>query len=121
MFEIIFLPLLVSFISVVAATPLSLFFIKKFKIIDDPKKHKHPAILHKKPVPRGGGIPLFVGVLIAGILFLPLTKIVVALFLASFISLVVGVLDDKYDLSPYIRIIFNIIAGLIIVGSGIGI
>jgi len=121
MYEIIFLPFLISFVTVVAATPLSLIFIKKLGIIDDPKKHKHPAILHKKPVPRGGGIPLFIGVLIAGILFLPLTKIVIALFLASFISLFVGVLDDKYDLSPYVRIIFNIIAGLIIVGSGVGI
>ena len=119
MYEIIFLPFLISFITVISVTPLSLIFIKKLGIIDDPKKHKHPAILHKKPVPRGGGIPLFIGVLIAGILFLPLTKIVVALFLASFISLFVGVLDDKYDLSPYIRIIFNIIAGLIIVGSGV--
>jgi len=121
MYEIIFLPFLISFITVVTVTPLSLIFIKKLGIIDDPKKHKHPAILHKKPVPRGGGIPLFIGVLIAGILFLPLTKTVIALFLASFISLFVGILDDKYDLSPYIRIIFNIIAGLIIVGSGVGI
>jgi len=121
MYEIIFFPFLISFIIVVVATPLSLIFIKRLGIIDDPKKHKHPAILHKKPVPRGGGIPLFIGVLIAGILFLPLTKIVIALFLASFISLIIGVLDDKYDLSPYVRFIFNIIAGLIIVGSGVGI
>ena len=121
MYEIIFLPFIISFIIVVVATPLSIIFIKKLGIIDDPKKHKHPAILHKKPVPRGGGIPLFIGVVIAGLLFLPLTKIVIALFLASFISLLVGVLDDKYDLSPYIRFIFNIIAGLIIVGSGVGI
>ena len=121
MYEVIFLPFLISFITVVAVTPLSLIFIKRLGIIDDPKKHKHPAILHKKPIPRGGGIPLFIGVFVAGILFLPLTKIVIALFLASFISLLVGVLDDKYDLSPYVRFIFNIIAGLIIVGSGVGI
>jgi len=121
MYEIIFLPFIISFIIVVVATPLSIIFIKKLGIIDDPKKHKHPAILHKKSIPRGGGIPLFIGVVIAGLLFLPLTKIVIALFLASFISLLIGVLDDKYDLSPYIRFIFNIIAGLIIVGSGVGI
>ena len=119
--DIILFPFLISFITVVAATPLSLVFIKKLGIIDDPKKHKHPAILHKKPIPRGGGIPLFIGVAIAGILYLPLTKIVIALYIASFISLVIGVLDDKFDLSPYIRFIFNIIAGAIVVGSGVGI
>lgn len=121
MYEIIFLPFIFSFIIVVVTTPLSIIFIKKLGIIDDPKKHKHPAILHKKSIPRGGGIPLFIGVLIAGVLFLPLTKIVISLFLASFISLLIGVLDDKYDLSPYLRFIFNIVSGLIIVGSGVGI
>src|SRR3990167_2652457 len=119
--DIIFFPFLISFITVVVATPLSLIFIKKLGIIDDPKKHKHPAILHKKPIPRGGGIPLFIGIAIAGILYLPITKTVIALYIASFISLVIGVLDDKFDLSPYIRFIFNIIAGLIVVGSGVGI
>ena len=119
--DIIFFPFLISFIVVIAATPLSLIFIKRLGIIDDPKKHKHPAILHKKPIPRGGGIPLFIGIAVAGILYLPLTKTVIALYIASFMSLVVGVLDDKFDLSPYIRFIFNIIAGLIVVGSGVGI
>lgn len=119
--SIILLPIILSFTVTVLATPLSLFFIKKFKIIDDPKLHKHPAIIHKKPVPRGGGIPLFIGVLVVGILFLPMTKIVIALFIASFISLAVGILDDKFDLSPYFRFFINILAAVIVVSSGISI
>lgn len=111
-------PFILAFIITVLATPLSLFFLKKYGVVDDPKKHKHPAILHKKPIPRGGGIPLFIGVLIAGIVFLPLTKIVIALFFAAFVSLIVGILDDKYDLSPYLRFITNIICALFIVYMG---
>lgn len=120
MYEIIFLPFLVSFIIVVAVTPLSLIFIKKLGIIDDPKKHKHPAILHKKPVPRGGGIPLFIGVVIAGAIFLwPPNEITIAVFFAGFIALVVGLLDDKFDISPYIRFATNILSALIVVSAGI--
>ena len=120
MYEIISLPFLVSFIIVTAATPLFLIFIKKLGIIDDPKKHKHPAILHKKPVPRGGGIPLFIGVVIAGAIFLwPPNEITIAVFFAGFIALVVGLLDDKFDISPYIRFATNILSALIVVSAGI--
>lgn len=114
----IFLPLITAFVATVIATPLSLILIKKFKIVDDPSVRKHPAIIHSRIVPRGGGIPLFIGVLIAGILFLPKVTIVFALFIAALISLVVGVLDDKFDISPYIRFLVNIISAGIVVFAG---
>lgn len=118
---IVFLPFLTAFVTTVIATPISLIFIKKFGLFDDPKTHKHPAIIHKKPIPRGGGVPLFIGIALAGILFLPFTKITLALFTASLFALITGVLDDKFDLSPYLRFFINIFCGLIIIASGVGI
>ncbi len=119
--SIIFFPLLISFLATVISTPISLIFIKKFGIIDDPTKHKHPAIIHKKPIPRGGGIPLFIGILAGSLLLLPITNTVGALLIAAFIALVTGVLDDKFDLSPYIRLPVNILCAIIVVTSGISI
>lgn len=113
------LPLVISFIITATATPLCLIFIKKLKIFDDPKKHKHPAVIHKKPIPRGGGIPLFIGVFLTSLFFLPATNVTMALFVACFISLIVGVLDDKLDISPYIRLATNLLSALIVVGSGV--
>jgi len=115
----IFLPFLIAFIATVVATPLSLIFIKKAKIIDDPKKRKHPGILHKIPTPRGGGIPLFIGVLIPAFLFLPAEKITITLFAAAFISLVIGIIDDKYDVSPYVRFVINFISAALVVWAGV--
>lgn len=117
----IFFPLVVSFLATIVATPISLVIIKKFRIFDDPKTHKHPAIIHKSPIPRGGGLPLFAGIAIAAILFLPLTKVTVALLFASLIALVIGILDDKFDLSPYLRFSANFAVAAIVVGSGVGI
>ncbi|MDO8620973.1 MAG: MraY family glycosyltransferase [Candidatus Levybacteria bacterium] len=114
-------PLAISFIATVVATPIALIFIKKLGIIDNPKLHRHPAVIHKKTTPRGGGIPLFIGIFVASIIFLPFTKIVIALFIASLISLIVGVMDDKFDISPYLRFSINIISALIVVGSGLSI
>lgn len=119
--NVTFLPFITAFIAVLVLTPISIIFIKKLGLIDDPKKHKHPAIIHKKPTPRGGGVPLFLGVLIAAILFLPITKAVFFLFLGAFLALIVGVLDDKFDISPYFRFILNIISAVIIVAGGISI
>lgn len=115
------LPFITAFFITIVVTPASLIFIKKLGLFDDPKIHKHPAMIHTKPIPRGGGIPLFVGILIAGILFLPLTKTVIALFIASLIALITGLLDDKFDISPHLRFLINIVTALIVVGSGISI
>ena len=115
------IPLLVSFCVTVVATPLSLFFIKKLGLFDDPKERKHPAAIHTKPVPRGGGIPLFLGVFITSLFFITIDKTISLLFFASLLSLLIGVLDDKIDVSPYLRFFINILTAMIIVGSGVGI
>jgi UDP-GlcNAc:undecaprenyl-phosphate GlcNAc-1-phosphate transferase len=119
--NIIFLPLAISLLATLAITPLVIKYMKKLKIVDDPKKRDHPAIIHKKPVPRGGGIAIFFGVIIASLIFLPVSKITISLFLGSFLALVVGVLDDKYDLSPYLRFFLNIVSAAIVVYGGISI
>ncbi|MBI2613839.1 MAG: undecaprenyl/decaprenyl-phosphate alpha-N-acetylglucosaminyl 1-phosphate transferase [Candidatus Levybacteria bacterium] len=116
---IIFYPFIIAFIITAVITPLSLIIIKKMGLVDDPKRHKHPGMIHKKPTPRGGGIPLFLGIVIAGIFFLPLTKAVIALFAAGSIALFTGIVDDKYDISPYLRFIVNIAVALIVVTAGI--
>ncbi len=118
LFSTILLPFFTALLATVFVTPFCLKLIRKFGIIDDPKKRKHPAIVHKKPVPRAGGIPLFLGVLIASAIFLPVEKVVYAVFLAAFLCLIVGVLDDKFDISPYIRFVINIIAAIIVVIGG---
>lgn len=124
--DFIFLPLLVSFIITALITPAAIVILKKLGIVDDPKLHIHPGIIHKKPIPRGGGIPLFLGTLITGLIFLPKTTITIALFSASFLALVIGVIDDRLnsksrDVSPYVRFLVNILTAVIVVGSGVSI
>ncbi|MCL5970433.1 MAG: undecaprenyl/decaprenyl-phosphate alpha-N-acetylglucosaminyl 1-phosphate transferase [Patescibacteria group bacterium] len=121
MLNITILPFLAAFFASLILTPVSLRFIKRIGLFDDPKKRYHPASIHKIPIPRGGGLPLFLGVFIASVLFLPMTKITIPIFIASFIALLVGILDDKFDISPYIRFSINIFCALIIVGFGISI
>lgn len=117
----ILLPFIAAFLGTAFFTPFCIKLLKKYGIVDDPKVRRHPAIIHSKPIPRGGGIPLYIGVAIAGLLFLPLNKITGAIYLSSFIALITGILDDKYDLSPYLRFVVNIVCALIIVGAGVSV
>jgi len=118
--HVITFPFLAAFLTSAIITPLFIYLFKKFGLVDDPKR-KHPGIIHKKPIPRGGGIPLFTGALVAGILFLPINATIGAVFLAAFIALIVGVLDDKYDISPYLRFGINIVCAVIVVAAGISV
>ncbi|HSX40890.1 MAG TPA: MraY family glycosyltransferase [Candidatus Saccharimonadales bacterium] len=121
MFSQFFLPFLVTFLTTSVATAVCIPLFKKWKLVDDPATHKHPGIIHKTPIPRGGGIPIFIGITVAGLFFLPFSKIVFAIFLACLLAVIVGVLDDKYDISPYARFLLNIVVAVIVVGSGVGI
>jgi UDP-GlcNAc:undecaprenyl-phosphate GlcNAc-1-phosphate transferase len=125
-FDFSILPFLVSFFATALITPLCIKIFKKIGLVDDPKLHKHPAIIHKKPVPRGGGIPLFLGALIAGLIYLPKNNITWALFIGALIALLIGVIDDMLnsrskDASPKLRFLINIVTAVIVVASGVSI
>ena len=114
-------PLLLSFFLSFAITPLVIAFFKKRGWVEDPKKAKHPKVIHTKPVPRGGGIPIFIAVLASAIIFLPLDSHLIAILLAAFLNLAIGLTDDVYGSSPYTRLMANFVSALIIVFAGIGI
>ena len=63
-----------AFLSAFLLTPLAIKFAYKFNLVDDPKKNKHPKVVHTYPVPRGGGLAIFLAILVAGIMFLPFDK-----------------------------------------------
>lgn len=117
--------LLLSFVIAFGAclilVPFTIIFAKKFDLVDDPKKHKHPAILHKKIVPRAGGLPVFLGFLIATALVLPFSQKLVGIVLGGLILVIVGIIDDKHDLKNIYKLLAQVAAALVVVGSGIGI
>ena len=103
------------------STPFVIRFANKIGIVDNPKKNKHPKVIHTYPVPRGGGIATYLGVFIAALLFIPLDIHLAAILLAITLIVVLGTLDDKYNLNPYTRLASQfVIAGIPII-AGIGI
>ncbi len=115
------IPLLVSALISIIITPLIIRLAWKWKIVDDPKVHKHSKVVHTYPVPRGGGLVTTAAILISMFIWLPHDTHLLGISLALIIATIVGFADDKWDISPYTRLFFNIISALCIVAVGIGI
>lgn len=119
--RLFFLPFSVAFLISVVFTPLVIKIYKGLGILDDPKKQSHPKVIHTYPVPRGGGIPILIALLVCVLLFLPVDKTLIGIVLGSLIIVIIGSLDDIFDLNPYFRLITNLAAASLVVGMGLGI
>jgi len=111
----------ISFLITFFSTPLFIKIAIKAGLVDDPQKRKHPANTHTGIIPRAGGLPIYCGIFIATSLFIPLNKIMIGILVASTLLLIIGILDDHFDTSPYVRFFLNIVIALVVVLFGIGI
>lgn len=118
------------FFTFVISTSVTFFlaiWMRKLGIVDKAGTEKRK--IHKKTVALGGGLAIFVSfflsILIAWIFgdnfsYEIVGRNLLGLFLGSFILVVGGTLDDKYDLKAKLQIIFPILAALSIILAGIG-
>jgi UDP-GlcNAc:undecaprenyl-phosphate/decaprenyl-phosphate GlcNAc-1-phosphate transferase len=114
-------PLGISALLAAITSPMVIWFYRKNDWLDDPKDHKHPKVVHTYPVPRGGGVVVFLALLTGVSLFLGWDKHSFGILAGALIITIAGVLDDIYDLSPYLRLVIGLAAALVVVASGIGI
>lgn len=114
-------PWIVAAILAFLATPLIIKLAGKLGIIDDPKRNKSPKVIHTYPVPRGGGIPIFFALLACSLIFLPIDKHLIGILVGAAILMVMGTLDDKYNLNPYLRLVLGFAAAAAPIVAGIGI
>lgn len=88
---------------------------QRIHLVDRPGGRK----AHDGEVPIIGGIAMFFGVFAGLLLIKGATLLVVTLLLASFLLVVIGVLDDKYALTASVRVAIQISAVFIMFyGSG---
>ncbi|HSR88897.1 MAG TPA: MraY family glycosyltransferase [Candidatus Udaeobacter sp.] len=97
-----------------------------FQVFDFPDGNRKT---HSRPMPLLGGVAIFVTFwLVAGYLLFSyqiyglelLAKKMIGVFLASLILVVMGVIDDKKQLSPKLRLVVTILAALVAMGWGLG-
>ncbi len=99
----------------------TIFLAKKFHLVTDSKTRSHPAHTHVGIIPRAGGLPIYLSILLTSLVFLPVNKIVSGILIAGFFLIVLGLLDDAFDLSPYWRFAANIFISALVIAFGLGI
>ncbi len=115
------LPGILSFLVAYVSVPLVIKLAGFLGIIDDPRKQIHPKVIHTYPVPRGGGLSIFIALFAASMIFLPLDKHLIGILIGAALVTLIGTLDDKYNLNPYLRLILGFIAATAPIAAGIGI
>jgi UDP-GlcNAc:undecaprenyl-phosphate GlcNAc-1-phosphate transferase len=115
------IPFLLSVIATFGVTPWVIRFAKRYQLVDDPKKRYHPAHTHTGVIPRAGGLAIFIVISVISFLYLPWSRLFVGIGISCLLLTIVGVCDDKKDISPYIRIFTNALAVAIVIIAGAGI
>ena len=106
---------LVAFAVAAALTPLVIRFARRIGALDAGKEIG----LAKDRTPLLGGLAIFGGALVAGLIFLPDNQRTEGILAAAALITIVGALDDVYDLHPGIKLIGQIAAGVVLVSSGV--
>ena len=111
----VFLGLICAGLIALTVTPIVRVFAYKIGAVDIPKDNRR---MHKKPMPLLGGLSIFLGFTISWLLFCDITPSMVAAWLGGLLIIIIGILDDKYALNAWIKLIGQIAAAAIAVGFG---
>jgi len=115
--ETIFLILtfVVAFAFSFAATPIAYRLAFKIGAIDVPKDARR---MHKKPIPRLGGIAIVFGFMVAICCFGKMTRELAAMLVGAAIIFVMGIVDDCKDLPAKLKFGIQILAALVVMIGG---
>jgi UDP-GlcNAc:undecaprenyl-phosphate GlcNAc-1-phosphate transferase len=106
---------LVAFAVAAALTPVAARFARRIGAVDELKDRG----LAKKHTPLLGGLAIFGGALVAGLLFLPDNQRTEGILAAAALITIVGALDDVYDLHPAVKLLGQLAAAVVLVTSGV--
>ena len=108
--------LLVAMLVCFLTSPLVKNFAYKVGAIDVPKDARR---MHKVPIPRLGGLAIFLGFMVSTLIFVPMTAQLQGILLGAVIIVVLGVVDDITPLHAGLKFGVQILAALIPVLHGV--
>ena len=99
-----------------ALTPLVKLLAVKIGAVDIPKDKRR---MHDHPIPRLGGLAIFIGFVVAVLAFADVNRQLRGILLGACIIVAVGVVDDSHPLGAGIKFILQIVAALIAIWHGV--
>ena len=106
----------VALILSLAATPVVKSFANRIGAIDVPKDSRR---VHTTPIPRLGGLAIFIGFLLSVILFVDITTQIRGILIGAVLIVIIGVIDDIKPLRAIIKLVIQILAALVAIYHGV--
>ena len=106
----------VSLLVAYVMTPPVKRFAEKVGAIDVPRDNRR---VHDHPIPRMGGLAIFIGFVLSLIFFVPMSTKVLGLLVGSVIIAVMGGVDDIVSLNPWVKLVGQIVAALVAIRCGL--
>ncbi len=106
---------LISFILSACFTPFAIKVAKHVGAMDLPDGKRK---VHDKPMPRMGGLAIFLSFLIAYMLFVPKTTQMLSVLIGGFLIILLGFIDDVKPLSAKTQFIGQVCAACVVVFYG---
>jgi UDP-GlcNAc:undecaprenyl-phosphate GlcNAc-1-phosphate transferase len=108
---------LVSIIISAMLTPVIKKFAVKIKVIDIPKDNRR---VHKKPIPLLGGLAIYFSFVLTLVLKTgKLSQSEMGILIGATIIALGGFLDDKFEIRPWQKLLFQITAALVLTIYGV--
>lgn len=111
----VFLIMLITFLSSVILTPIVKKIAFHIGAIDKPDNKRK---VHKKVMPRLGGLAIFFAFLIGYMLFAPKTTQMLSVLIGGFVIVIIGMIDDIKPMPVIYKLIGQIVAASIAVFYG---
>jgi UDP-GlcNAc:undecaprenyl-phosphate/decaprenyl-phosphate GlcNAc-1-phosphate transferase len=92
--------ILLPFIGTIVFTSLFIKFAQYYRLIDKPGSHK----THIVSKPTLGGVTIFICFTLTALIFIPIDNRMFSLLLATLLLIVIGIIDDIYNLKPLVKL-----------------
>ena len=112
----ILLAAVISFAVAYVMTPPVKSFAEKVGAIDIPKDDRR---IHDHPIPRMGGLAIFVGFMVSMLFLVEMNKPVMGMLVGAVIIAVMGAVDDVVNLNAWVKLVFQIVAAGVAVRCGV--
>ena len=112
----VMLAILIAFMVSFALTPVVKILAQKVGAMDVPGEARR---VHDHPIPRMGGLAIFLGFIVSMLLFVDITQEVRGILLGSIIIVITGVIDDIISLRAWTKFLIQILSAVIAVLHGV--
>lgn len=106
---------LMSFLISIILIPILIYISHSFGLVDRPGTRK----VHDKPMPFLGGVAILMSFILGVLIARPIEAEYIAIIVGGFFVVVLGVIDDIFDVKPLFKFIGQILIGFVPIYYGI--